>query len=47
MIRTTTRRREVRFDARSLEAVSLFALAVLLLSGSAGNAAAQGLNWEG
>ena len=47
MTRTTTRRRGVCFDARSLEAVSLFALAVLLLSGSVGNAAAQGLNWEG
>ena len=43
----TTRRRGVRFDARSLDAVSLFALAVLLLSASVGNAAAQGLNWEG
>ena len=47
MIRTSTRRRGVRFDPRSLEALSLFALAVLLLSASAGNAAAQGLNWEG
>ena len=47
MIRTTTRRRGVRFDPRSVEAVSFFALAVLLLSGSIGNAEAQGLNWEG
>ena len=47
MTRTTTRSRGVRFDARSLEALSLFALAVLVLSASAGSAAAQGLNWEG